>query len=247
MTALAWQWNTMKLQGAVPTSFRILKGRASSSSRSAASRLSRYTLLLWWSWRHTHLSVRSEATSSGSTTPLTSSLSRQRSYLRSGAADEGPHRQQASRQTDDEDEDVEDGERSHLVVDDAARSFCIAGVGGRSHHQERRCFTWWRKKTIRKYKMSCRRDVACLEEAWLLSAAVIAVWSSAFTVWLETGRAATCEEETCTVNIVNTFRNLKIFVVTHVWSPIRVLRHLNQRVSRLQSNRSFCVSLLNVR
>lgn len=55
------------------------------------------------------------------------------SYSVLAAADEGPRRQQVSGQPHDEDEDVEDDEGPHVVVDDALGRPAGAGVGGVGH------------------------------------------------------------------------------------------------------------------
>lgn len=134
------------------------------------------------------------------------------SYLGSGAADEGPHRQQVSRQTDDEDEDVEDGEGSHLVVDDALLPFlnsCGAGVSGkrrrgRKHHRlrlknNRRDTDAFLKCQMRDKSVlmvTCllwslsRQQVLWLRFGYLVSGTV---W---FKVCFETERAKACGKET---------------------------------------------------
>lgn len=125
-------------------------------------------------------------------------------YLCPGAADEGPDRQQVPWQTDDEDEDVEDGEGAHLVVDDARllhRGSCGAQVGGRRHREGPTLSCTVNDSTVGSVRVFAAmrvEETLVLEEVCLCRAAavpVVWIWSG-FQCFRaappETGRAEIC-------------------------------------------------------
>lgn len=92
------------------------------------------------------------------------------SHLRPAALDEPPDGQQAPRQAQGEDEDVEDDEGAHLVVDDACvvcRSSCRGDVGGVErrdplHLTLQHTGSCLLQHTERKRKQTCCGFVGCL-------------------------------------------------------------------------------------